>query len=204
MTYNSDITETKEQNMKKIMGYLALAIAVVAISSCGKEKDARADGAAGTGVKIGVIDMGQINSQAKVMKSLNSQRDKRVEAVQADVTKKRAEFEKREGDLRNKQIVMSQEAFARDAAQFQRDVIDFDKTTQTRLQAIEKGYVEALQRIQNQHLNDIVRDIGRAEGLDVVLNSQAAIVLNRDLMITDKVIEALDKKVKEIELKVGK
>jgi Skp family chaperone for outer membrane proteins len=187
--------------MKKLLSYAFVAAMAVAVSSCGKDKDVSAE-AQGAGTRIGVVDMAKVNNEAKVMKSLNKQKDARVADVQSSVKKKREEFEKKEADLKQKQLVMSQEAFAKEAAAFQKDVIEYDRSTQQKLQAIEKGYLEAIKKIQDDHLSDIVKDIGRAAGYDMILNSQAAVVLNKDLFVTDKIIDELDKKVQEIELKV--
>ncbi|MDR3126701.1 MAG: OmpH family outer membrane protein [Rickettsiales bacterium] len=187
--------------MKKFLSYVFIAAVAVAASSCGKDKGVSAE-AQGAGTRIGVVEMAKVNSEAKVMRSLNKQKDAKVEEVQDSVKKKRAEFEKKEADLKQKQLVMSQEAFAKEATAFQKEVIDYDRSTQQKLQAIEKGYIDALKKIQEDYLSDIVKDIGRAAGYDMILNSQAAVVLNKDLIVTNKIIDELDRKVQEIELKV--
>jgi Skp family chaperone for outer membrane proteins len=186
--------------MKKYLGYLAAAVVAVAISSCTKEV-VTADTGDKSGAAIGVMDAARINSSAKVTKSLSKQKDAALEKVQGEVDKKRKDFESKETELKSKQLILGQEAFMKEASAFRNELIEYDRATAARVAAREKGYVEGLSKIQKDYLDDIVRKIGRAKGYDIVVNSQAAILLNADLDITDEVIKELDAKVSEIRLK---
>lgn len=155
--------------------------------------------------EFGVIDMTKISEKAKVMKSLNGQKDKLLKNIQTTVDAKRKEFEKREAELKTKSSMLSEEAkksFMTEVATFQRDVMEYDKVTATKVNEIEKAYMEALAKIQKDYLDAIVKKIGKEKNLDLVFNSQAAVVINKNLDITDVVIDNLDKQVSEIELKV--
>ncbi|MBD5399006.1 OmpH family outer membrane protein [bacterium] len=154
---------------------------------------------------LGVIDMTKISEKAKVMKSLNGQKDKLLKNIQTTVDSKRKDFEKREAELKAKSSMLSEDAkkdFMNEVANFQRDVMEYDKTTATKVNDIEKAYMEALAKIQKDYLDVVVKKIGKEKGLDLVFNSQTTIIINKDLDITDTVISELDKQVSEIELKV--
>lgn len=154
---------------------------------------------------FGVIDMVKISEKAKVMKSLNGQKDKALKNIQTTVDSKRKDFEKREAELKTKSSMLSEDAkreFMSEVANFQRDVIEYDRITDTKVKDIEKAYMEALAKIQNDYLDKVVKKVGKEKGLDLVFTSQAAVVINKDLDVTDLVISDLDKQISEIELKV--
>ena len=97
---------------------------------------------------------------------------------------------------------MDKEAFLKELQSFQKDVMDYDKQTEQKVAGIEKAYIEALKTIQKDYLDRIVRKIGAEKKYSLVLNSQTTIVLDKNLDITDSVIDALNEEVKEIKLNV--
>ena len=177
--------------MKKILFALILSVGFFATS-------ARAD----DGLRVGVMDVMKINSDAAVMKSLNKQKDSALADIQKIVNAKRKDFEKREDELKTKQSLMDKEAFLKELQSFQKDVMDYDKQTEQKVAGIEKAYIEALKTIQKDYLDRIVRKIGAEKKYSLVLNSQTTIVLDKNLDITDSVIDALNEEVKEIKLNV--
>ena len=155
--------------------------------------------------EFGVIDMIKISEKAKVMKSLNAQKDKALKNIQNTVDSKRKDFEKREAELKTKSSMLSDDAkkdFMNEVVNFQRDVMEYDKLTATKVNDIEKAYMETLAKIQRDYLDAVVKKIGKEKGLALVFNSQAAVVIDKNMDITDLVISELDKQISEIELKV--
>ena len=136
------------------------------------------------------------------------------------LTKK--DIEKMEQEIEHRKLVVRKEAledvkeefmgevatFQKDVAeyeklynQFQRDVVEYDKSTALKVNAVEKAYMDAVLKVQKDYLDGIIKKIGKNKGLDLVFNSQAAIVVNNDMDITDVVIDELNNQVVEIELK---
>lgn len=150
---------------------------------------------------IAVIDMLKINKDAKVMISLNKQKDAALDKIQKEVAEKRKTFEGKEDELKTKQSVMDKEAFIKEIQSFQSEVLNYDKQTEQKVAGVEKAYIEALKTIQDDYLYRIVNKIGKEKGYSLVLNAQTAIVLDKNLDITTDVIEALNDEIKEIELK---
>jgi|GEM_PF-3248739 len=187
--------------MKKLL--LALAFVGAACSSApAMSASDPAPAAAGKSVFIGVFDLNRVNSDAKVMKSLSRQRDKELDKIKAELESKRKEFEKREGDLRAKQVVMSPEAFGRDVAQFQKEVREAEVALQKKGEAIERSFIEALRKLQNDYMDGIYRQVGNKHGFDMLLTNQSAYLLNSKLDVTDEVIKALDEKIKDMKFEV--
>lgn len=154
---------------------------------------------------FGVINILLINEKAKVMKSINGQKNEALEEIQDEVNAKRKDFEKQEEILKSKSALLNEEArpaFMQEVTDFQSSVMEFDKKTSTKVTAIEKAYVEGLKQIQLNYLDAIVKQVGNEREFDAVLNSQQTVVLNQSLDITQEVIEKLDEQVKEIELQI--
>lgn len=152
--------------------------------------------------KVGVMDPMRINEEAKVMKSLNGQKESALKKIKSEVDAKRKEFEKKEQELASKQAIVTEEAFMKEAARFRADVMEYDRSTAARVGDVEKAYVDAVKKVQKDYLDGIAKKIGKARGFDVIVNAQAAIILNSSLDITSEVVDELDSKVKELELRV--
>ncbi len=174
--------------MKKILIILCLSFGAFANNASAKD------------VSIGVIDITEINKDAKVMTSLNKQKDKKLEEIQKEVEKKKSELSKKEEELKGKQALMDKDAFAKEVRSFQMEIIAYEQGTEKKIAAIEKAYIEALQKIQKNYLNPIVKEIGKDRGFQLVINAQTAIVLDKKLEITEEVIDALNDQIREIKL----
>ncbi|MCR5506222.1 MAG: OmpH family outer membrane protein [bacterium] len=176
--------------MKKIL--LASILSTMMFVSSANAKD---------GMNIGIADVMKINKDAKVMISLNKQKDSKLSAIQTEVNAKRKEFEKKEEELKNKQALMNKEEFIKELQSFQADVLKYDKSTEQKVAGVEKGYVEALKTLQKDYLDRIIRQVGKEKGFDLIINSQTAVAIVDGLDITDAIIDALNSEIKEIELK---
>lgn len=153
------------------------------------------------GSNIGIADIMKINKNAKVMVSLNKQKDAKLASIQAEVNLKRKDFESKEEELKKKQSLMDKEAFIKELQSFQADVLKYDKSTEQKVGAVEKGYIEALKTIQKDYLDRIIKKVGKDKGFDLIINSQTAVAISDDLDITDDIIKELNEEIKEIELK---
>jgi Skp family chaperone for outer membrane proteins len=181
---------------------VALAFGAYAMGAGGDAAQSAGSMPAAGGAKIGVMDLVRVTGEAKVMKSLNGQKDAVLKKIKSEVDAKRKEFEKKEQELSSKQAIVTEEVFMREAAKFRADLVEYDRQTAARVEGVEKAYVDALKKVQRDYLDAVAGDIGRKRGFDIVLNAQAALVLDSSLDITAEVIEGLDSKVKELELKV--
>ena len=197
--------------MGKILLVLAIAVSAFSLEAAAFRRADRAEApppaatgeATGNSLRIGVLDLNRVNSDARVMRNLTQQRDRELERVRTDMEAKRVEFEGRESDLRARQVVMSAEAFGRDVAQFQREVREAEVAIQRRGEAIERAFLEALRQIQANHMDHIYREVGTRHGFDMLLTSQSAFLINNSLDVTDEIIRALDGRVREMRLEIA-
>ena len=136
--------------MKKVL--LASILSTMFFVSSANAKD---------GVNVGIADIMKINKDAKVMISLNKQKDAKLASIQAEVNLKRKDFEKKEAELKGKQSLMDKEAFIKEIQSFQADVLKYDKSTEQKVGNVEKGYVEALKTIQKDYLDRIIKKVGK-------------------------------------------
>lgn len=156
---------------------------------------------AGDSTRVGIADVMRINKDAKVMISLNKQKDAKLAKIQTEVNSKRKDYEKQEEELKNKQALMDKDAFIKELQSFQTDVLKYDKSTEQKVSAVEKGYIEALKTIQKDYLDRIIKKVGKEKGFDLIINSQTSVAISDDLDITDDIIDQLNDEIKEIELK---
>lgn len=191
--------------MKKILLALCLYVGIFTTTN------ANADD-----LKIGVVNITRIHQESAVMKSLNKQKDAAIEEIKKSVAEKRKVFEKREAEIKKqeeelkaKQTVMDRDALIKEAQKiqgefqkFQMDLIEQDKSTEKRISLVEKAFTEAVRTVQDDYFDRIVRKIGAEKKFSLVLNSQTAIVMDKNLDITTEVIDALNDDIKEMKLNI--
>lgn len=191
--------------MKKLLLALCLSIGIFTTTNANAND-----------LKIGVVNITRIHQESAVMKSLNKQKDSAIETIKKSVAEKRKEFEKREAEIKKqedslkaKQSILDRDSLIKEAQKiqsefqkFQMDLIEQDKSTEKKIASVEKAFTEAVRTIQDDYFDRIVRKIATNKNFSLVINSQTAIVLDKNLDITTEVIDALNDDIKEMKLNI--
>ena len=197
------------------MGIIATAVVIVAAlgiwaisgikSNVSVEKalsEVTENAVTGADLRIAVVSMDKIQSQAKVLENLHEQRA----AFENKLEKEQKEIEKEKADIEKSQDVLSQEALQRRVVEYQKRVNNFQRTLSETAQAIEVAYQEALNTIQKKHLDPIIEGAIAKKNLDLVIDGRMARTGANigSLDITDEIINALDKKVSSVKMDTPK
>jgi len=213
----------KEQNLiiKKYtkMGIIATAVIVVAllgtwsISHFSKNHDTASaieavsdDAATASQLRIAVVSMDKIQTNAKVLEDLHKQRADYEKKLKAKLEKEQKSIEKEKADIEKSQDVLSQEALQRRVIDYQRRVNEFQRHLSDSAQSIEATYQDALQTIQKNHLDPVIQGIIAKKKLSLVIDGRMARIGEnvKDLDITDEVVDALNKKVSSVKMATPK
>ncbi|MBQ8294674.1 MAG: OmpH family outer membrane protein [Alphaproteobacteria bacterium] len=155
------------------------------------------DAANGANMRIAVIRMDEIQTQAAALKDLRAQKEKYESKLRDELTRDQKALEKEKAEIEKSQDVLSREALQRRVVDYQNKVTKLQRDLTERAQSIEASYMKALSDLQAKHLDPIIEGVIAKKNLSLVLDGRyartGADASNLD--ITDEVIKALDKKV---------
>lgn len=211
---SSENTAVKKYKKTGIVAALVVAIAglgIWAISETGANKSApvaeviesvSADAANGASLRIAVIRMDAIQSDAVALKDLRAQKEKYENKLREELDKEQKALEKEKAEIEKSQDVLSREALQRRVVDYQAKVTKLQRELSERAQSIEMSYQKALNEIQTKHLDPIIEGVIDKKNLSLVIDGRMARVGSgaENLDITNEVVGALDKKISKVKM----
>lgn len=160
----------------------------------------------GADMRIAVIRMDGIQTDAKVLKNLREQKESYENKLRDELTKKQKDLEEEKKEIEKSQDVLSQEALQRRVVDYQNKVAKLQRDLTERAQSVEASYQKALNEIQTKHLDPIIEGIIDKKNLSLVIDGRMARIGKdaTNLDITDETVKALDKKVSKIKMEKPK
>lgn len=155
------------------------------------------DAANAADLRIAVIRMDAIQSDAKVLQDLRKQKEAYETQLRDELTKEQKALEKEKAEIEKSQDVLSRDALQRRVIDYQNRVTKLQRDLAERAQAIDVSFQKALTDLQNTHLDPVIEGIIAKKNLSLVIDGRFARIGQnaKNLDITDEVISALDKKV---------
>ena len=164
------------------------------------------DAANGANMRIAVVRMDAIQTEAAALKDLRAQREKYENELRDEMTNQQKALEKEKTEIEKSQDVLSREALQRRIVDYQNKVTKLQRDLTERAQSVEMSYQKALNDVQAKHLDPVIEGIIAKKNLSLVIDGRmartGADVANLD--ITDEVIKALDKKVSNVKMETPK
>ena len=160
------------------------------------------DAANGANLRIAVVRMDAIQTDANALKDLRAQKEKYENELRDELTRDQKALEKEKAEIEKSQDVLSREALQRRVVDYQNKVTKLQRDLAERAQSIEMSYQKALGDLQSKHLDPVIEGIIAKKNLSLVIDGRmartGADAANLD--ITDEVIKALDKKVSKVKM----
>ena len=155
------------------------------------------DAASAADLRIAVVRMDAIQTEANALKDLRSQKEKYETRLRDELTKEQKALEKEKTEIEKSQDVLSRDALQRRVADYQNRVTKLQRDLAERAQSIEASYQKALAEIQAKHLDPIIEGAIAKKNLSLVIDGRFARTgaNAENLDITDEMIKALDKKI---------
>lgn len=215
---SSDNQTVKNYKKTGIIAAVVLAVAALGVwgvAALNSEKntsvaevmtEVSADAANAADMRIAVIRMDAIQTQAEALKDLRAQKEKYEGALREELTRDQKALEKEKAEIEKSQDVLSREALQRRVVDYQNKVTKLQRDLTERAQSIEMSYQKALADMQTKHLDPIIEGVIAKKKLSLVVDGRMArIGANAEnLDITDEVIKALDKKVSKAKMETPK
>lgn len=157
-------------------------------------------------LRIAVIRMDAIQTDAKVLENLRKQKESYETELRDELTDRQKKLEKEKKEIEKSQDVLSQEALQRRVVDYQNKVTKLQRDLTERAQSIEMSYQKALNEIQTKHLDPIIEGVIDKKKLSLVIDGRMARTgaNTENLDITDEVVKALDKKVSKVKMETPK
>lgn len=164
------------------------------------------DAPTGADLRIAVVRMDAIQTDAKVLESLRKQRESYESKLRDDLTSQQKKLEKEKAEIEKSQDVLSQEALQRRVVDYQNRVNGLQRELTERAQSIETSYQKALAEIQSKHLDPVIEGIIKKKNLSLVIDGRFARTNSnvKNLDITNEVVSALNKKVSSVKMATPK
>lgn len=165
-----------------------------------------ADAANGADLRIAVVRMDAIQTEANALKDLRKQKENYEEKLREELTKRQKELEKEKVEIEKSQDVLSREALQRRVVDYQARVNELQRDLSERAQSIEASFQKALAEVQAKHLDPIIEGTIAKKNLSLVIDGRFARIGQKaqNLDITDEIIKALDKKVSKVKMETPK
>lgn len=160
------------------------------------------DAATGDQLRVAVIRMDAIQTQAAALKDLTAQRMKYEDELRKELESRQSELEEEKAEIEKSQDVLSRDALQRRIVDYQNRVSELQRDLTERAQSVEISFQKALNDVQTKHLDPVIEGIIAKKNLSLVIDGRfARIGANAEnLDITDEVISALDKKVSSVKM----
>jgi len=155
--------------------------------------------------RVAVIDMARVSAESLLGKSYQSQLEKLQTEINAEATKKQTELGKLDAALKTLQEELEKQASVLSPEARDKKQQEIVRKTRERQAFLEDGQTEinrmrerAQQQAQvinqefQQKVRPLVEEVAKEKGLDIVLDSQVAYMINRDFDVTRDVITKAD------------
>ena len=209
-------TNSASKNYKKmgIIAAIVVAVAIVgvavvaAVRTSGEVsvntalENISTDAAKGSDLRIAVVRMDAIQTDATALQDLRKQRENYENKLRDELTAEQKKLEKEKAEIEKSQDVLSRDALQRRVVDYQNRVTKLQRDLTERAQSIETSYQKALSDVQTKHLDPIIEGIIAKKNLSLVIDGRfartGANVENLD--ITNEVVSALNKKVSKVKM----
>lgn len=204
------------KNYKKI-GIIAAVVVVIgvigicAVSALNSKKSSNLDvameqvsanAANGGDLRIAVIRMDAIQTQATALKDLRAQKESYEKQLRDELTREQKALEKEKAEIEKSQDVLSRDALQRRVVDYQGRVAKLQQDLAERAQNIEMSFQNALNDVQTNHLDPIIDATIEKKNLSMVIDGRFARIGSSatELDITDQIINALNKKISNVKM----
>lgn len=149
----------------------------------------------------GVVNIQRIMQESKAATSVRNQLQAKQKSFQAELDAKQKELVKEDQELAAQRSKLSKEAFEQKVKSFQGKANAAQTAIQTKKAALDKGFAEALSKIQEK-VGTITAGIAKEKGMDMVIAAAQVVWGDASLDITDAVLKKLNSELPSVTVNV--
>ena len=186
----------------KIRAFKLLSV-ITAVTMCliiGLSSVAKAQGSGDQPLgKVVIVDIQRVLSESAAGKDIQSQYDKEESRIEKDAAQKDAALKKKRDELVKKQPEMEKEEFVKQGNQFQQDIAAARNELGAQSRNLKAATAEAVKKLRLQMVQ-VVSDLASEESYALVMSKQNIILAEKNMDVTENVIQRLNKAVKSIKI----
>lgn len=142
-------------------------------------------------LRIAVIDLQRVSREGTVFKSIRQQLGEYRESLQALVQAEEDELRKADRELARKRAILAPDAYSAERRKFERRVVEFQRQTEGRKQALDKVRAEALAQANNA-VRQVVGKFSTENRITLIMRSDMMAFYATGMDITDPILERLN------------
>ena len=150
-------------------------------------------------LSIVYLNMEQAMNQSVAGKSLNSQLDKIHKSNLEEFKINEEELKKEEVLILSQKNVLSEEDYKTKVNLFKEKLNSYKKKRQEKIDLVTKKRMDATAKLLKE-INPILSNYSKENGISIILRKQDIVLARKDLDITKQIIEAINLKIKKINL----
>mgnify|MGYP001268119220 CR=1 FL=1 len=152
--------------------------------------------------KIAVVDVEKILNVSKAGKSIQEQLKKRRESFQKEFSARENNLMNAEKTLVQQKSDLSPEEFAKKRKEFEKQLLETRNLFQKRRNSLDKGLGDALSTLR-KNIIQVTAEVSDKNKYQVVLTRDSVVIVQKEMDITEKVLDRLNKKISNIKLDVA-
>jgi len=160
--------------------------------------------AAGAEVKpsiVAIVDVQRILQASKAAKSVQDQLESQRSKFQTEISAEEADLREAEQKLSKLRETAKTEVFAEQEQKLQQRFLTVERHVQARRKTLDQASTDSMNTVR-KGIVDIVSEIAKERGMNLVVVKQQVIWNDQNVDITDEVLVRLDKKLPQIQVKV--
>lgn len=152
-------------------------------------------------LRIAIVDVEKIFSEAKASKSLQQQINKRKESFQKEFSDREKELKVTEDSLMIEREKITAEEFAIRRKAYEEKVMETRKLFQKRRNSLDEGLTKAMQELR-RNLVESAAAVATEKNFDIILTRESVLIAEKEYDITADVLKKIDANVSNISLNV--
>lgn len=149
----------------------------------------------------GVINIQRIMQDSKAAQSVRAQLQSKQKAFQGELDAKQKQLVTEDQQLAAQRSKLSKEAFEKKVKEFQAKATGAQREIQTKKAALDKGFAEALTKIQEK-VGAISASVAKEKGMNMVIAASQVVWGDSSLDVTDAVLKKLDAELPSVTVNV--
>lgn len=149
--------------------------------------------------KIAVVDVEAVLERSKAVENIRKSINSISDRMQVELSARENELKTIEADLIKQRGVIGEEEFNQKVVDFNKKVSLIQQDMQTKKSALERAHSAALTEVHKNTLN-IIGELSKKYGFNVVLPSNQVLYIDNDLNITLEVIGLLNERLKVVKV----
>jgi Skp family chaperone for outer membrane proteins len=150
-----------------------------------------------------IVDLPQVLRDAKAGKEVQSTVNQQYSGYAKEVAQQEDELQKGRGELERQRTVLAPDVYNARARELQQRYDELSKVVQSRQQALQQSYKEAMTKVENAAL-EVIADLVKERKANLVMAKQALVFEDESMDITSETIGRLDKKLPSVPVNLPK